>query len=245
MTATSCSARPCAGRQRRDSWLVRTMSWTPRRRRAGSVGCRVRAGEQLTERVPSWRSCAVRDNIAVLVAVRSRQRRSFVAEMNDHARVGDVHTTYTDPSGYDDGTVSTASISCVWRRWWPGETLRHDGHPHLWLPVAGEVTNTTPSSARRIVGMETAQTRRRRLLDVPVRMAHGERQPIPDRVVLGQRGATRSTRGCMRPAVVDRLAPNAAPLKHPACPVQRTPSAGTGLATGRAFAAYRKPHTRW
>jgi len=72
----------------------------------------VAAGEQLTERqlleallIPSG------NNIAPIIAtwvVGSETR--FIAEMNAEARaLGMDHTVYTDPSGFDPSTVSTAA----------------------------------------------------------------------------------------------------------------------------------------
>ncbi len=84
---------------------------TETRRREDQSVIDVRAGEQLTERdalmammLPSA------NNIAWLVAREvDGSVASFVAEMNTTARaLGMSHTTYTDPSGYDDHTVSTA-----------------------------------------------------------------------------------------------------------------------------------------
>ena len=72
----------------------------------------VRAGEQITERqaleallIPSA------NNIAELLAVHEAGTlASFVTRMNYTARkLGMVSTTYTDPSGFNDETVSTAS----------------------------------------------------------------------------------------------------------------------------------------
>ena len=72
----------------------------------------VRPGEQLTERqlleallIPSG------NNIArMLVAGVAGSERSFVAEMNAEARaLGMDHTIYTDPSGFEPSTVSTAA----------------------------------------------------------------------------------------------------------------------------------------
>jgi serine-type D-Ala-D-Ala carboxypeptidase (penicillin-binding protein 5/6) len=72
----------------------------------------VRAGEQITERqaleallLPSA------NNIAELLAVHDAGTlASFVARMNNTARkLGMLSTTYTDPSGFDDETVSTAA----------------------------------------------------------------------------------------------------------------------------------------
>jgi len=85
-----------------------------------------------------------------------------------------------------------------------------------------------------------------RLLDVPVRMAHrGGNQSLI--AWLGQRGDNPINAGRIAKQLVDRLAPNAAPLKHPACPVQ--PDAQRGQPGSRHrpehSPAYRKPHTRW
>ena len=72
----------------------------------------VQAGEQLTERqlleallIPSG------NNIAqMLAALVAGSETRFVAEMNAEARaLGMDHTTYTDPSGFDPSTVSTAA----------------------------------------------------------------------------------------------------------------------------------------
>jgi D-alanyl-D-alanine carboxypeptidase (penicillin-binding protein 5/6) len=84
---------------------------TETRRHDGQSIVDVRAGEELTERdalmailLPSA------NNVSMLVARQvSGSVASFVAEMNRTAHaLGMSHTTYTDPSGYDDGTVSTA-----------------------------------------------------------------------------------------------------------------------------------------
>ena len=72
----------------------------------------VAAGEQLTERqaleallLPSANNIA-----AVLARWDAGSEGRFVARMNATARsLGMADTRYTDPSGYDDGTVSTAA----------------------------------------------------------------------------------------------------------------------------------------
>jgi serine-type D-Ala-D-Ala carboxypeptidase (penicillin-binding protein 5/6) len=75
-------------------------------------GDAVAAGEQLTERqlleallIPSG------NNIArILAAQVAGGETSFVAEMNADARaLGMDHTVYTDPSGFDPATLSTAA----------------------------------------------------------------------------------------------------------------------------------------
>jgi serine-type D-Ala-D-Ala carboxypeptidase (penicillin-binding protein 5/6) len=117
------------------------------RRREGQSTVDIRAGEQLTERealmailLPSA------NNIAVLVARQVSGRvATFVAEMNRTARgLGMSHTTYTDPSGYDDGTVSTAldqlRLAQVVSK---DQTLTGMMATRTYrLPVAGQVTNT-------------------------------------------------------------------------------------------------------
>jgi serine-type D-Ala-D-Ala carboxypeptidase (penicillin-binding protein 5/6) len=134
---------------------------TEARRRGGQSVVAVRAGEQLTERealmailLPSA------NNVAVLLAREvSGSVESFVAEMNRTARaLGMSHTTYTDPSGYDDGTVSTAvdqlRLAQVVAK---DQTLAAMmASRSYWLPVAGEVTNTnTLLGQDGFVGMKT------------------------------------------------------------------------------------------
>ena len=109
---------------------------TETRRREGQSIVDVRAGEQLTERdalmailLPSA------NNIAVLVARQvDGSVASFVAEMNHTAHaLGMSHTTYTDPSGYDAGTVSTAldQLRLAQAGGRGRDAGRHDGHPQL------------------------------------------------------------------------------------------------------------------
>ena len=134
---------------------------TETRRRDGQSIVAVRAGEQLTERealiailLPSA------NNVAVLVARQvSGSVASFVAEMNDTARaLGMSRTTYTDPSGYDDGTVSTARDQLRLAQVVASdETLAAMmATRRYWLPVAGEVTNTNALLGHDgFVGMKT------------------------------------------------------------------------------------------
>jgi len=125
----------------------RDVADTELRRREGQSIVAVQAGEQLTRRdalmailLPSA------NNVAVLVARQlDGSVAAFVAEMNRTARrLGMAHTTYTDPSGYDAGTVSTARDQLrLARRVAKDETLAAMmATRSYWLPVAGEVTNT-------------------------------------------------------------------------------------------------------
>jgi D-alanyl-D-alanine carboxypeptidase len=107
----------------------------------------VAAGERLTERqallavmLPSA------NNVAALLARRvSGSIGAFVEEMNRTAHgVGMRHTTYTDPSGYDAGTVSTAADQLILAQ----AAARNDTLNAIMatrstrLPVAGTVQNT-------------------------------------------------------------------------------------------------------
>ena len=120
---------------------------TEARRRDGQSLVAVRPGEQLTERdalmailLPSA------NNVAVLVARQvDGSAASFVAEMNRTAHaLGMSHTTYTDPSGYDDGTVSTALDQLILAQVVAkNQTLAAMmATRSYWLPVAGQVSNT-------------------------------------------------------------------------------------------------------
>ncbi len=76
----------------------------------------VAAGETLTERqaliailLPSANNVA-----AMLARASAGSQDAFVARMNDMAHVlGMRHTTYTDPSGFDEGTRSTADDQLI------------------------------------------------------------------------------------------------------------------------------------
>jgi D-alanyl-D-alanine carboxypeptidase (penicillin-binding protein 5/6) len=194
------------------------VSETEARRREGQSVVDVRAGEQLTERdalmailLPSA------NNVAVLVARQvSGSVAAFVAEMNRTARaLGMSHTTYTDPSGYDDGTVSTAldqlRLAQVAAED-PTLATMMATRSH-WLPVAGDVTNTTALHGHDgFVGMKTGSDQAaggclmfRALRDT----ASGRRSVIG--VVLGQRGDDLIAAGLSAAEqLVDRLGPVAA-----------------------------------
>jgi serine-type D-Ala-D-Ala carboxypeptidase (penicillin-binding protein 5/6) len=117
----------------------------------------VRAGEQLTERqlleallIPSG------NNIAQMLAtgVAGSEAR-FVADMNAEARaLGMDHTIYTDPSGFDPSTVSTAADQLrVFERAMRFPVLRQIvSMASVTLPVAGTVTNYNPLIAEGYAG---------------------------------------------------------------------------------------------
>jgi D-alanyl-D-alanine carboxypeptidase (penicillin-binding protein 5/6) len=192
---------------------------TETRRHEGQSIVDVRAGEQLTERdalmailLPSA------NNIAVLVARQvSGSVASFVAEMNRTARaLGMSHTTYTDPSGYDDGTVSTALDQLRLARLVAEDKTLADmmATRSYWLPVAGEVTNTNALLGHDgFVGMKTGSDEAAGgcfMFRSERHTESGNRSLIG--VVLGQRGDNLITAGLYAAKqFVDRLAPNAAP----------------------------------
>jgi D-alanyl-D-alanine carboxypeptidase (penicillin-binding protein 5/6) len=186
---------------------------TEKRRRGGQSVVAVRAGEQLTERdalmailLPSA------NNVAVLAARQvSGSVASFVAEMNRTARaLGMSHTTYTDPSGYDDGTVSTAldqlRLAQVVAK---DKTLAAMMATRTyWLPVAGMVTNTNALLGQDgFVGMKTGSHQAAGgclMFRAVWPTASGNRSLIG--VVLGQRGGNLLTAGLSAAKqLVDRL----------------------------------------
>jgi len=83
----------------------------------------------------------------------------FVARMNATARsLGMTHTRYTDPSGYDDATVSTAAdqVRIVDRAMRLPVFASIVATPSATLPVAGTVHNTnTLLGHNGFVGVKT------------------------------------------------------------------------------------------
>jgi D-alanyl-D-alanine carboxypeptidase (penicillin-binding protein 5/6) len=190
---------------------------TEARRRGGQSVVAVSAGERLTERqaltailVPSA------NNVAALVARQAGGSvAAFVAEMNRTARaLGMAHTTYTDPSGYDAGTVSTALDQLRLAR-------RVARDPVLaavmatrsaWLPVAGVVSNTnTLLGQDGFVGMKTGSDAAAGgcfMFRALRHTARGDRALTG--VVLGQRGGDLIAAGLLAAkALADRVAPQA------------------------------------
>ncbi len=196
----------------------RDVADTEIRRGEGQSIVDVRAGEELSERdalmailLPSA------NNIAVFVAREvDGSVASFVAEMNHTAHaLGMSHTTYTDPSGYDAGTVSTALDQLRLAQVVAEDTTLADmmATRSYSLPVAGEVTNTnTLLGQDGFVGMKTGSDdaaggcfmfRSERHLGTGNVTLIG--------VVLGQQGHNLITAGLYAAKqLVDRVAPTAA-----------------------------------
>ncbi len=137
---------------------------TDRRREQEESVVSIAAGEQLTERealqallLPSANNIA-----AVLARWDAGSQERFVARMNSAARsLGMTHTRYTDPSGYDEATVSTAAdqVRLVDRAMRLPVFASIVATPSATLPVAGTVHNTnTLLGHDGFVGVKTGST---------------------------------------------------------------------------------------
>jgi serine-type D-Ala-D-Ala carboxypeptidase (penicillin-binding protein 5/6) len=187
---------------------------TDRRRGQQESVVSIAAGEQLTERqalqallLPSANNIA-----AVLARWDAGSADRFVARMNATARsLGMTHTRYTDPSGYDDATVSTAAdqVRIVDRAMRLPVFASIVATPSATLPVAGTVHNTnTLLGHNGFVGVKTGSD------DAAggcfafraIRWIDGKRTTITG-VVLGQPGHDQIAAGlAAADAMVDRIA---------------------------------------
>jgi D-alanyl-D-alanine carboxypeptidase (penicillin-binding protein 5/6) len=199
---------------------------TDRRRGQQESVVSIAAGEQLTERqalqavlLPSANNIA-----AVLARWDAGSVDGFVARMNATARsLGMTHTHYTDPSGYEDATVSTAAdqVRIVDRAMRVPAFASIVATPSATLPVAGTVHNTnTLLGHNGFVGVKTGSTASAGgcFAFRAIRWIDGKRTAITG-VVLGQPGHDRITAGLAAAvAMVDRIATadGAAAAKTPA-----------------------------
>jgi D-alanyl-D-alanine carboxypeptidase (penicillin-binding protein 5/6) len=187
---------------------------TDRRREQEESVVPVAAGEQLTELqalqallVPSANNIA-----AVLARWDAGSAGGFVARMNAAARsLGMTRTRYTDPSGYDDATVSTAAdqVRIVDRAMRLPVFASIVAMRSVTLPVAGTLRNTDTLLGRDgFVGVKTGSD------DAAggcfafraVRRIDGRRTTITG-VVLGQPGDDRIAAGlAAAAAMVDSIA---------------------------------------
>ena len=186
---------------------------TDRRRRQEQSVVSIAAGERLTERqalqallLPSANNIA-----AVLARWDAGSTGRFVARMNAAARfLGMSHTRYTDPSGYDDATVSTAAdqVRLVDRAMRLPVFANIVATPSASLPVAGTVHNTNALLGRNgFVGVKTGSTGAAGgcFAFRVVRWIDGERTTITG-VVLGQPGHDQIAAGLgAADAMVDRI----------------------------------------
>ena len=174
----------------------------------------IAAGEQLTELqalhallLPSANNIA-----AVLARWDAGSADRFVARMNATAGpLGMTHTRYTDPSGYDDATVSTAAdqVRLVDRAMRLPVFASIVATPSATLPVAGTVHNTnTLLGHNGFIGVKTGSTGAAGgcFAFRAIRWIGGKRTTITG-VVLGQPGHNRITAGlAAAAAMVDRIA---------------------------------------
>jgi D-alanyl-D-alanine carboxypeptidase (penicillin-binding protein 5/6) len=213
---------------------------TDRRRRQQESVVPIAAGEQLTELqalqallLPSANNIA-----AVLARWDAGSVDGFVARMNATARsLGMNHTRYTDPSGYDDATVSTAAdqVRIVDRAMRLPVFASIVATPSATLPVAGTVHNTNRLLGYDgFVGVKTGSD------DAAggcfafraIRWIAGKRTTITG-VVLGQPGHDRIAAGlAAADAMVDRIA---SPVRARAMPdlQQRTLAPGSAPRSDR------------
>jgi serine-type D-Ala-D-Ala carboxypeptidase (penicillin-binding protein 5/6) len=187
---------------------------TDRRRRQEESVVAIAAGEQLTERqalqallLPSANNIAV-----VLAQWAAGSVDRFVARMNATARsLGMAHTRYTDPSGFDDATVSTAAdqMRIVDRAMRLPVFATIVATPSATLPVAGTLHNTnTLLGQNGFVGVKTGSTAAAGgcFAFRAIRWIDGRRTMITG-VVLGQPGHSKIAAGlAAASAMVDRIA---------------------------------------
>ncbi len=151
----------------------------------------VQAGERLTERqlleallIPSG------NNIArMLTTVVAGSQTRFVAAMNAEARaLGMRHTSYTDPSGFDPDTVSTAADQLrVFVRAMRFPVFREIvSMADVTLPVAGTLTNYNPLIAEGYAGKTGSDSAAGGCLAFFTDVTVGGRRTTAAGVVLGQ-----------------------------------------------------------
>jgi serine-type D-Ala-D-Ala carboxypeptidase (penicillin-binding protein 5/6) len=193
----------------------------------------IAAGEQLTELqalqavlLPSANNIA-----AVLARWDAGSEGRFVARMNATARsLGMIHSRYTDPSGYDDATVSTAAdqVRIVDRAMRLPVFASIVATPSATLPVAGTVHNTNRLLGYAgFVGVKTGSDAAAGgcFAFRAIRSIDGKRTTITG-VVLGQPGHDRIAAGLAAvAAMVDRIAGQRA-VPDPQQPI---PAPGTRL----------------
>jgi D-alanyl-D-alanine carboxypeptidase (penicillin-binding protein 5/6) len=151
----------------------------------------VQAGEQLTERqlleallIPSG------NNIAQMLAAQvAGSQTAFIAEMNAKARaLGMNQTTYTDPSGFDPSTVSTAADQLrVFREAMRFPVFRQIvSMVSVTLPVAGTLTNYDPLIGEGYAGKTGSDSAAKGCLAFFTHVTVGRRRMTAAGVVLGQ-----------------------------------------------------------
>ena len=180
----------------------------------------VRAGERLTERqlleallIPSG------NNIARMLAVGvAGSEADFVEEMNEEAgSLGMDQTTYTDPSGFDPGTVSTAADQLrVFRRAMSYPVFRQIvSMPAATLPVAGTLTNFNPLLAAGYAGKTGSDSAAGGCLAFFIQVTAGGHRRTAVGVVMGQgEGSDTATLLAAAGEAAERLVDSVAFRRH-------------------------------
>jgi D-alanyl-D-alanine carboxypeptidase (penicillin-binding protein 5/6) len=220
---------------------------TERRRRREESIIPIAAGEQLTELqalqallLPSANNIA-----AALARWDAGSENRFVARMNAQARsLGMSHTRYTDPSGYDDATVSTAvdQVRIVARAMLLPVFARIVATPSATIPVAGTIHNTnTLLGQNGFVGVKTGSDEAAGgcFAFRAIRVVHGTRTTITG-VVLGQPGEDRIAAGL---AAADELVARITgdSRGHGSAPAPSPPPAGASASRDARAAAGSPP----
>jgi serine-type D-Ala-D-Ala carboxypeptidase (penicillin-binding protein 5/6) len=216
---------------------------TDRRRGQGESVVPVAAGEPLTELqalqallLPSANNIA-----AVLARWDAGSVDRFADRMNAAARsLGMTRTRYTDPSGYDAATVSTAAdqVRIVDRAMDLPVFASIVATPSATLPVAGTVRNTDTLLGRNgFVGVKTGSTAAAGSCFAfrAIRWIGGKRTTITG-VVLGQPGDSQVAGGlAAADAMVERIAGHShRRIRALPDPAQRALAPGTALPRVRA-----------
>ena len=202
----------------------------------------VRAGEQLTERqlleallIPSG------NNIAWMLAAQvAGSETRFLAEMNSEAGgLGMHHTIYTDPSGFDPSTVSTAAEQLrVFQRAMRFTVFRQIvSMASVTLPVAGTVTNYNPLIAEGYGGKTGSDSAAGGCLVFFTHVTVGGRRQTAVGVVLGQ------GEGSNTPALLAAAGEASQQLVDSVAPATRVPTiAASRRAGGRGQDAGSHSH---
>jgi serine-type D-Ala-D-Ala carboxypeptidase (penicillin-binding protein 5/6) len=192
----------------------------------------IRAGEQLSERqLLEALLIASGNNVAQMLATHvAGSKAQFVAEMNTEARtLGMDHTTYTDPSGFDESTVSTAADQLrVFRQAMRSAVFRQIvAMASVTLPISGTLTNYDPLIAEGYAGKTGSDSAAGGCLAFSTNVTAGRRHLTATGVVLGQgQGSDTSelltAAGAAAQQLVDAVAPvHRARTLTPPLPISR------------------------
>jgi D-alanyl-D-alanine carboxypeptidase (penicillin-binding protein 5/6) len=204
----------------------------------------VGAGEQLTERqllqallIPSGNNIA-----SMLAADVAGSETRFLAEMNAQAgALGMRHTTYTDPSGFDSGTVSTAADQLrVFQRAMHFTVFRQIvSMASVTLPVAGTLTNFNPLITAGYVGKTGSDSAAGGCLAFFTHVTVGGRRLTAAGVVMGQgQGSNTSAILAAAGEAAERLVDSVIPAT---VTVASAPSGLAGMQPHRAQSAATVP----